>query len=93
MWQQIEAQSEGAMRDVARVQLWVLDALDEADRLAELARKYTRRTGHPPGSLRDLMSVGLLDAPPVDITGVPFEYDAGTGQVTIGRSSRLNRPR
>jgi hypothetical protein len=90
IWQRLHEQAEDpAMRDNALLQLAKLDALDEADRLAELARELARRTGRRPRSLDELVGAGLLSRPPVDIAGVPFEYDPETGAVVVGRSSPL----
>lgn len=93
IWEQLYAQSDGAIRANAWVQLAILDALDEADRLAALARVFTARRGRKPRSLDELVSEGLLSRRPVDIGGVPFEYDPRTGEVTIGQGSTLRRPR
>jgi hypothetical protein len=93
IWQQLYAQSEeGAIRNNAWVQLAILDALDEADRLAGLAREFATTRGRKPKSLDELVSAGLLARRPVDSAGVPFEYDPETGGVRIGRGSPLQRP-
>jgi hypothetical protein len=92
IWEQLYAQSEGAIRYNAWTQLAILDALDEADRLTALVRDFTARTGHEPSSLSELVSAGLLARRPVDIAGVPFEYDPQTGEVRIGPSSPFQRP-
>jgi hypothetical protein len=63
--------------------------MDEADRLTELVRKYARRTGRRPESLQELVAAGVLTRPPLDLGGVPFEYDPESGQVTVSRSSQL----
>ena len=94
MWQELQAQAEDvAMRNNAWAQLAVLDALDEADRLRVLVQKFAERTGRRPASLGELVTAGLLSRPPVDIFKVPFAYDPDTGEVAIGPSSPLQRPR
>jgi hypothetical protein len=93
IWERLYEQSEeGAIRDNAQFQLQVIDALDEADRLAGLVRVFTERMGRKPTSLDELVSAGMLRRPPRDIAGVPFEYHPDTGRVTIGRGSVLWRP-
>ena len=94
IWEELQAQAlDPAMRGNAWAQLAVLDALDEADRLTGLVQEFARRTGRRPASLEELVPAGLLSRPPVDIYKVPFAYDPGTGEVTIGRDSPLHRPR
>ena len=92
IWEKLYSQSEGSIRDNSRLQLAILDALDESDRLSEVVARFASRMGHPPQSLMDLVSAGFLRAPPVDSTGVPFEYDPTTGRVSISRRSGLWRP-
>jgi len=93
IWQRLYEQAEElALRNNAWVQIAFLDTLDEADRLAGLAREFADRTGRRPGSLDELVSAGLLSRRPADIAGVPFEYDPQTGEVAIGRDSPLRRP-
>jgi hypothetical protein len=92
MWQQIHDQSDGAVQANARVNLQVLEALDQADELTRLVLEFTRRTGRRPGALQELRSSGLLLRPALDSSGVPFVYDAGTGRVRVSPRSILYRP-
>ena len=93
MWQQIFQQAEeGILRENARLRLQMLDALDQADALMALVREYEKRLGRKPATLDELRRAGLLRAAPVDSAGVPFEYDAATGVVSVSRQSMLWRP-
>lgn len=93
MWRQMyEEEEQGAIKHNALVNLEILDGLDARDHLQSLVDEYARRTGHPPRSLNELASAGLLSAPPVDPVGVPFAYDAATGKVSLSPRSRLWRP-
>jgi hypothetical protein len=90
MWRQIHDQSEGVVRANALVNLQVLEALDDAERLTRLVEELTRRTGRRPRSLRELAA--HFHVPTVDSSGVPFAYDAETGRVRVSRNSLLHRP-
>jgi hypothetical protein len=92
IWQAIYSQAQGAIKDNAQTQLWVLDALDEADRLTALVRRFEATTHRRPRSLDELVGAGLLPRRPADAFGVPFEYDAATGEVAVSRRSSLWRP-
>jgi hypothetical protein len=92
IWEALRDQSEGAIKDNAVFQLYVVDALDEADRLTALVRRYEETTHHRPRSLYELVAAGLLPRRPVDPTKVPYEYDANTGEVSVSKSSTLYRP-
>jgi hypothetical protein len=89
MYQQAE---EGAMRQNALANLHRLDALDRMDVLQAAVKEFNRRAGRLPASLAELAASGLMPAPPVDPTGVPFDYDARTGMLSIPRRSTLWRP-
>jgi hypothetical protein len=93
MWRQMYEQSEeGILRNNAMIRLQILDALDQADALTAAVEEYRRRTGRTPAALQELRSAGLLPFPPVDSTGVPFEYDPASGRVRVDHTSILWRP-
>jgi tetratricopeptide (TPR) repeat protein len=92
MWRQIYEQSEGVVRANALVNIEVLDALGQAERLTGLVAEFTRRTGQRPRSLEELRASGLLSGPAVDSSGTPFVYDAETGRVRVSPHSTLYRP-
>jgi hypothetical protein len=91
MWKQIHDQSEGTVKATAQVNLDVLDALDQADRLSGLVETFARQTGRRPRSLDELRAGGMLPGRPVDSTGTPFEYDPETGRVHVSQRSMLYR--
>jgi hypothetical protein len=91
IWQEMYAQSEGVMKENARVHLMALDAADAAEALTAGAAEFGRRTGRPPRNLAELSASGLARGPLVDPTGVPFEYDVQTGRVAVSRVSYLRR--
>ena len=92
MWQQIYAQSEGVVRGNALVNLQVLDALDQADRLGAVVEQFAARAGRRPASLDELRAAGLVRGPLVDPSGKPYAYDPATGRVTVSPESTLYRP-
>jgi hypothetical protein len=85
MYQQSE---EGAMRQNALANLQRLDALDRVDALQRAVAQFTQRAGRPPRSLAEM----IPPAAAVDPTGVPFDYDAQTGTISISTKSTLWRP-
>jgi hypothetical protein len=93
MWQQMYDQAEaGILKENARLWLQILDSADMADRLTAVVAEALRRTGHRPARLEDLRAAGLWRGPLEDSAGVPFSYDASTGQVRVSRRSPLWRP-
>jgi hypothetical protein len=91
IWQRQYDQGEGAMKDNALYNLQTLDALDARDALAKLVEGYRAGHGALPASLQELVRAGLSLSLPRDPTGVAFDYDPATGDVSIARSSRLWR--
>ena len=91
MWARIAQEFDGFMKGNAMTQISVLDARDQADRLTALVREEERRTGRRPGSLAELEAVRAGRVQAVDSSGVPFEYDAGTGTVSVSQRSTLWR--
>lgn len=91
MWRQIHEQSEGIVKANALVNMQVLEALEGADQLTALVEQFRRRSGRRPHTLEEMRAAGLLRAPPVDPTGVPFVYDRETGKVTVSPRSILKR--
>ena len=93
MWQRMYEQSEeGALKHNALVHLMVLDAQEAAERLTDGVRGFEKLNGRRPLSLDELRAARLWLGPLVDPTGVPFEYDRGTGIVNVSRQSTLWRP-
>ena len=91
MWREMYEQSEGALKENARVHLQVFDAADAVDRLNQLVEYFRARTGRLPRDLGELVAAGLARGPLVDPSRVPYEYDAGTGKVEVARLSPLRR--
>jgi tetratricopeptide (TPR) repeat protein len=91
MWTQMYEQGEeGYIKDNARFRLRELDALDQADALTAAAAAIEKRTGRKPAALAEIGGAAKLRV--VDPTGVPFEYDAIKGVVTVSPRSSLWRP-
>jgi len=93
MWRRImESAEPGPLKRNAEDRLRILDALDQADRLAAAAREFEKRAGRLPASLEELRASRLARDPVLDSSGMPFEYDASTGRVRVSRRSRVWRP-
>jgi hypothetical protein len=93
MWQQMYEHSEaGIIKENAAVRLRIYDSLDRADRLASLVASCRTRTGRGPRRLEELVASGLWRGPLTDVAGVAFDYDEGSGRVSIARRSPMWRP-
>jgi hypothetical protein len=91
MWREMFEQSEGVIKENARIHIMTLDAADAVDRLNERVALFLQRTGRLPRDLGELTAAGLARGPLVDPVGIPFEYDAQTGKVTVSHGSSLRR--
>jgi hypothetical protein len=91
MWREMYEQSEGALKENAKVHIQALDALDAVDRLNERVAAFRARTGRLPRDLGELVAAGLARGPLVDPALVPFEYDPLTGKAEVSRLSPLRR--
>jgi hypothetical protein len=91
MWKEMYDQSEGAIRENARVHLMAIDAAIAADSLTAAAQEFKRRHGRYPLSLAEMAPERLLRVPLVDPAGLPFEYNAETGRAEVSHRSYLRR--
>jgi hypothetical protein len=91
MWTEMFKNSEGSLRENARIHIQALDAADAVDRVRERVAMFKERIGRLPLSLEELRASGLYRGPLVDPAGVAFEYDAQTGEVAVSRTSYLRR--
>ena len=88
LWRQLLDSEHVWMRRNAERSLLQLDALDAIDALEAVVRRHT-----PPNrgySWSDLVTRGVLRDVPPDPTGVPFELDPVTGDVTVSAQSDLH---
>ena len=67
-----------------------LDAMDGIDFVERIVQQYRDRTGVPPRSWNDMIRARLIRAVPADPTGIPFQLDPSTGNVTLDPSSSLS---
>jgi hypothetical protein len=67
-----------------------LDAMDGIDFVERIVQQYRDRTGVPPTSWNDMIRARLIRAVPADPTGIPFQLDPSTGNVTLDPSSSLS---
>jgi len=91
VWERIRDQSDGQLKYNARLQIAMIDALEQAERLTSLVHDFEKRTGRRPASLEELVAAGALTRAPLDAAGIPFQYDATTAAVTVSRRSPLWR--
>ena len=91
LWRQIHDSAEHQyVRDNATFHLEQLDAVDAADQLTALVRRYEAETGSRPATFDPLVSRGLLPGAPTDADGVPFVIDPATGRVDLDARSRFH---
>lgn len=90
MWREMYEQSDGAIKENARIHLLTLDAAEGATQLATRVAEFRAGTGRLPRELAELRIAGYR-GPLVDPIGIPYEYDAGTGAVAVSRQSYLRR--
>jgi hypothetical protein len=93
IWRQMyEEEEHGAIKQNALTHLQILASLDQRDALQIRVLEFGHRAGRRPHSLQELVTSGLVPALPEDPRGVPFEYDAKTGVVSVSPRSPLWRP-
>jgi hypothetical protein len=93
MWRQMYEQAEeGVIKANALERLRILDALDQADALTARVGEVERVQGRRPSALAEITATGVPPRALADSTGVPFEYDAATGRVSVSPRSSLWRP-
>lgn len=89
LWNELRTSSTlDWIQRAAENRLQQLQALDELDALSAAANAFIQRTGRTPESWQELVSAGLLSAPPVDPAGVPYELQPGVG-IALSKTSPL----
>jgi hypothetical protein len=90
MWQQIHNAAEHKyVRENAAFHLAQLDAVDAADRLSALLKRFEAETGSRVTSFDLLVTRGVLPGFPTDADGAPFVIDPATGRVDLDKRSRF----
>jgi tetratricopeptide (TPR) repeat protein len=88
LWRQLVNSEQVWMRRNAERALMQLDALDAIEWLESLVRRET--PANRPYSWSDLVARGVLREAPRDPTGVPFEIDPVTGDISVSTQSELH---
>ncbi|HEX8818261.1 MAG TPA: tetratricopeptide repeat protein [Terriglobales bacterium] len=78
-----ENSADKNIRANAAAHLRALQVDQDVPALEELASKYHERTGHWPGSFRELAEAGMIPGMPVDPLGKPYKLMAD-GRVVVG---------
>jgi hypothetical protein len=95
LWNEIyNSAADPQVKQNALTHLRLLKAESDCEQLDHIAGEYAKRTGHLPATVQELVSNGLLPAPPVDPLGFVYVFDAG-GQAQLNPASPLfkDRPR
>ncbi len=87
LWQQMLQADQPWLRRNAQRRLAQLDALDQIDRLQQIARRAT--PSGSPYSWELLIERRVLRGVPLDPAGTPYEIDAETGHVQVSSRSEL----
>jgi hypothetical protein len=88
LWRQMLQSEQQWLRLNAERRLVQLDALDVADQLKALVRRFPPAEGQP-FTWQHLVERRVLRGIPVDPTGTPFELDPATGDVRVSPQSEL----
>lgn len=89
LWSEIyNSASDPSIKENAKIHLQLLRARADCEQLNKLAAEYKKRTGRPPGNVRDLVNVGLLPGLVVDPVGVVYWFDL-EGNAQINPASPL----
>lgn len=72
----------------ALTHLQLLHVQSDCEQLDKIGEEYTRRTGHPPATMRDLVNAGLIAGAAVDPEGYVYAFDAD-GKAQINPASPL----
>jgi tetratricopeptide (TPR) repeat protein len=89
LWSEIYSSvSEPSLKENAKLHLQLLHARADCEQLNKLAAEYKKRTGRPPGEVRDLVNAGLLPGLVVDPVGVVYWFDP-EGNAQINPASPL----
>ena len=87
LWQQMLQADQPWLRRNAGRRLAQIDALDQIDRLGQLARRVTPAGARFSWAL--LIERRALRGVPLDPSGTPYEIDPGTGRVRVSSRSEL----
>jgi hypothetical protein len=84
LWSEIyNSTSEPSIKENAKLHLQLLRARADCEQLNKLAAEYKKRTGRPPGNVRDLVKAGLLPHLVADPVGVVYWFDLeGNAQIS-----------
>ena len=89
LWSQLVNSEQLWLRRSAERALLQLDALDQIDTIEAIVRRsHPSSTG--PYTWSDLVSRGVLAGVPIDPTGVPYDVDPVTGDVSVSTQSELH---
>jgi hypothetical protein len=90
LWTQLRDSTDVEwFRNTADIHLAQFDALDEIDRLNQIVWRHKADTGRMPQGWEELVSAGVLRAPPRDPARVPYELNQANEDVRLSPQSPL----
>ncbi len=91
LWQQqLESSTREDVRDNARNHLASIQVDEDLWTLEFFLAKYAEAHSVKASNLEDLVRAGFLKFVPSDPSGVPYEYDAATGDVRLSPGSKVH---
>ncbi len=73
LWTELlDSSTDEAIKETARINLELLRADEDVDRINALAQRFIANTGRPPTSIGEMAQAGLIGGEPVDPTGHPY---------------------
>jgi hypothetical protein len=89
LWSELyQSTKDPAIKQNAQVHLQLLRAEADCEQLDVLAAEYEKRTGRRPGTVRELISAGMLPGTPLDPLGTVYVFGKN-GKAEISPSSPL----
>jgi tetratricopeptide (TPR) repeat protein len=70
LWSEVlESSNDRMVKENAGINLELLKADEDIDRINEFAQEYSLKTGHPPRNIREMVQAGLIAGEPLDPEG------------------------
>ena len=89
LWNEVyESSTDDLLKENARINLQLLHADEDIDRINEIAQQFTGRFGRSPHSVRELVQAGLIGGEPLDPAGHPYVL-GNNGKACISEKSPL----
>jgi len=84
LWAEVyQSSSDETLKENARINLQLLRADEDIDKLNEASTEFSKRSGRPAHNVHELIQAGLIGVAPLDPLGYAFVLDEnGNGQIS-----------